>query len=346
MLANTSENCRTLSNLRGETVVLAFCPAEWDPARSEQIVQYNKILDGLLSSRAKLIDLAVDAGAYHLAFQDERISIPFVSNIDSNGPIGRLYGADGRNALFVIDEAGVVRWSYVAPTGIFPKAEDLVAGLRSTKILPDADDKQSRGLTRRQFIAAALASAFVLVMAQHQGTAYSETSASGATRTGMDASNGPIVLRINGSKHRISVDPRVTLLDALREYIGLTGSKKGCDHGQCGACTLLIDGRRVLSCLTLAAAAEGKEIVTIEGVASGESLAPMQNAFIRHDGFQCGYCTPGQIMSAVGLLAEPCGSSDSDVREMMSGNICRCGAYPNIIAAIQDVRKGATDASV
>ena len=147
-----------------------------------------------------------------------------------------------------------------------------------------------------------------------------------------------VALRINGAATHLTLDPRTTLLDALREHLRLTGSKKGCDHGQCGACTVHIDGRRVLSCLTLAVAAQNKEITTIEGLARGDRLHPMQQAFLEHDGFQCGYCTPGQIMSAVALLGEPCGPTDDDVRENMSGNLCRCGAYANIIAAIQDVR--------
>jgi len=147
-----------------------------------------------------------------------------------------------------------------------------------------------------------------------------------------------VALRINGGAMPLALDPRTTLLDALREHLRLTGTKKGCDHGQCGACTVHVDGRRVLSCLTLALAAQGKEITTIEGLAQGGELHPMQQAFLDHDGFQCGYCTPGQIMSAVALLVEPCGPNDADVRECMSGNLCRCGAYANIIAAIQDVR--------
>ena len=147
-----------------------------------------------------------------------------------------------------------------------------------------------------------------------------------------------VALRINGATARLALDPRTTLLDALREHLRLTGTKKGCDHGQCGACTVHVDGRRVLACLTLALAVQGKEITTIEGLAQGGALHPMQQAFLDHDGFQCGYCTPGQIMSAVALLDEPCGPDDADVRECMSGNLCRCGAYANIIAAIQDVR--------
>ena len=144
-----------------------------------------------------------------------------------------------------------------------------------------------------------------------------------------------IELQINGHPHSLTLDPRTTLLDALREHLALTGSKKGCDHGQCGACTVLIDGRRVVSCLTLALAAQGQQIVTIEGLAKGNELHPMQQAFIDQDAFQCGYCTPGQIMSAVACVKEGHTASDDEIREYMSGNICRCAAYPNIVAAVK-----------
>jgi xanthine dehydrogenase YagT iron-sulfur-binding subunit len=148
-----------------------------------------------------------------------------------------------------------------------------------------------------------------------------------------------VELTVNDTAVTLTLDPRVTLLDALREHLRLTGTRKGCDHGQCGACTVHVDGRRVLSCLTLAAMASGRRVTTIEGLARGDVLHPVQQAFIHHDGFQCGYCTSGQIMSAVALLDEPCGPSDDDVREMMSGNLCRCGAYPGIVAAVRSVRR-------
>ena len=151
----------------------------------------------------------------------------------------------------------------------------------------------------------------------------------------------PLALTVNGERRLIDLEPRVSLLDALREHLDLTGSKKGCDQGTCGACTVWVDGQRVLACLTLAATCEGREVATIEGLAANGELHPMQQAFIEHDALQCGYCTPGQIMSAVKLLEEGNAGSDEEIAEFMSGNICRCAAYPNIRAAIREVRDAA-----
>jgi xanthine dehydrogenase YagT iron-sulfur-binding subunit len=152
-----------------------------------------------------------------------------------------------------------------------------------------------------------------------------------------------VVLSVNGEEHRLAIDTRATLLDVLRERLGLTGSKKGCDHGQCGACTVLVDGARVNACLMLAVAHQGAEITTVEGLADGDALHPVQEAFIEHDAFQCGYCTPGQICSAVGLLVEAQAAGetldDDEIRERMSGNLCRCGAYVNIVAAVGEVAR-------
>ncbi|MEH2320688.1 (2Fe-2S)-binding protein [Nostoc sp.] len=155
-----------------------------------------------------------------------------------------------------------------------------------------------------------------------------------------------VTLQVNGTAHSLQIEPRVTLLDALREYMGLIGTKKGCDHGQCGACTVLVDGQRINSCLTFAIMHTDAAIATIEGLEQGNNLHPMQAAFVAHDAFQCGYCTPGQICSAVGLVNEGHAKSDADIRELMSGNICRCGAYPNIVAAVRDVLEGKKDAAV
>jgi len=150
----------------------------------------------------------------------------------------------------------------------------------------------------------------------------------------------PVKMEINGVQKQLSVEPRTTMLDMLREQLDLTGTKKGCDYGQCGACTIHVNGQRVLSCLSLAVMHEGDSVTTIEGLAKGDQLHPMQEAFIKHDGFQCGYCTPGQIMSAVGCINEGHAENDADIREFMSGNICRCGAYPNIVSAIKEVKNG------
>ncbi len=150
----------------------------------------------------------------------------------------------------------------------------------------------------------------------------------------------PLQVEVNGIVHKLSVEPRVTLLDLLREQLHLTGTKKGCDHGQCGACTVHVNGKRINSCLSLAVMNDGKKITTIEGIADGDKLHPMQEAFIKHDGFQCGYCTPGQIMSGIACINEGHANSADEVREFMSGNICRCGAYPNIVDAIIEVKKG------
>jgi xanthine dehydrogenase YagT iron-sulfur-binding subunit len=149
----------------------------------------------------------------------------------------------------------------------------------------------------------------------------------------------PIVLKVNGQSRQATIDPRASLLDTLRESFHQTGTKKGCDHGQCGACTVHINGKRALSCLSLALCNQGDEITTIEGLGTPEKMHPMQAAFLKHDAYQCGYCTSGQIMSAVALAKEPCGPDDADVKELMSGNICRCGAYANIVDAVQQVRK-------
>lgn len=199
------------------------------------------------------------------------------------------------------------------------------------------------GLDRRTFIATGIAAGLPYVVGDHRKwgslTGGAEHFGGAPEGTTVGPAAVPIELVINGASHYMRLEPRVTLLDALRDYAGLTGTKKGCDQGQCGACTVHVGGVRVLSCLTLAMSVRGKPVTTVEGLARGNTLHPMQQAFVDHDAFQCGYCTPGQLMSAVALLHEPCGPADADVRECLSGNICRCGAYPNIVAAVQEVRR-------
>ncbi len=204
---------------------------------------------------------------------------------------------------------------------------------------PEADTRSTFGQSSRRTFLSRLGMASLLATTGPAITTLAQRSGKmdqGPSAESKDAI--PVTLSVNGKKHDLRIDPRTTLLDCLREHLHLTGSKKGCDHGQCGACTVHINGRRVNSCLCFAAMHEGEEITTIEGVGQPENLHAVQAAFVATDAYQCGYCTSGQIMSAVALLKEPCGPEDADVKEFMSGNICRCGAYPNIVAAIQSVR--------
>ena len=212
--------------------------------------------------------------------------------------------------------------------------------------MPDDPQSGPPKPSRRKFLQTTGTTAAATVIAacipaQAGSTAEQSASAVAATDAPNIAGAVPITLRINGKDRQLRIDPRSTLLDCIRETVALTGTKKGCDHGQCGACTVHVNGRRVTSCLTLALMHDGQEITTIEGLGTPDAMHPMQAAFVALDGYQCGYCTSGQIMSAVALLKEPCGPDDAAVKELMSGNICRCGAYAGIVAAIQQVRKRA-----
>jgi xanthine dehydrogenase YagT iron-sulfur-binding subunit len=197
--------------------------------------------------------------------------------------------------------------------------------------MPENDLRQ--GWNRRNFLATTVGSTMSMTLLERPA-ARAAPPPPAESRGGASQ----VSIRINGQRHQLALDVRTTLLDALREHMGLTGSKKGCDHGQCGACTVLINDRRALSCLTLAASLEGQDVTTIEGLAKPGALHPMQQAFIDHDAFQCGYCTPGQIMSAVACVKEGHVQSDAEIREYMSGNLCRCAAYPNIVDAINQAK--------
>jgi xanthine dehydrogenase YagT iron-sulfur-binding subunit len=244
--------------------------------------------------------------------------------------------------IVMLDEAGGAAWRWSAPPNASGDVramdvEEVIGALRRATDRRAAESfSPDYPITRRTMMGSSLAAALFAALAEMSPSAVASPVAASAP---IAAGTVPVKLTVNGTVHSLHLEPRVTLLDALRERIALTGTKKGCDHGQCGACTVLVDGRRILSCLTLAVMQQSVPITTIEGLARGDRLHPMQAAFLEEDAFQCGYCTPGQIMSAVGLLTEGrCGSPD-DVREQMCGNLCRCGAYPNIVAAIELVRK-------
>jgi len=329
-----------LSDFRGSPVVLAFHGSQWDPARAEHIETYNRLIASLGGVAGTRLLQIGGAGPWRdLSFTDSALSLPVLS---ADSAVAERYGVGSEPAVFVIDATGIVRWSQVGPISLANPTD--VARAISVVAAPFVDapveanepnEEERGGWTRRDFVATALAAVFALALRPVE--AHAERAAAYAPTRSTSAR--PVTLTVNGRELSLSLEPRVTLLDALREYAGLTGSKKGCDHGQCGACTVHIDGRRELSCLTFAVMQEGRRITTIEGLANGEQLHPMQQAFVTNDGFQCGYCTSGQIMSAVAVLEEPWGPSDDDVREAMSGNICRCGAYPGIVAAVQEVRR-------
>ena len=204
---------------------------------------------------------------------------------------------------------------------------------------PEAVRRYELGKSTRRTFISRLGMAGLLATTARVTTAFGQSSVKEQSALAESKDAIPVTITVNGKKHDLRIDPRTTLLDCLREHLHLTGSKKGCDHGQCGACTVHINGRRVNSCLCFAAMQEDNEITTIEGIGQPENMHAMQAAFVATDAYQCGYCTSGQIMSGVALLKEPCGPEDADVKEFMSGNICRCGAYQNIVAAIQNVRK-------
>jgi xanthine dehydrogenase YagT iron-sulfur-binding subunit len=320
-----------LSEFRGSPVVLLFRSNQWDPAEREVIDTYNRLIASLpasVCSGARLVRVAGDGKWRDLTFDDGALALPI---IEADRSIADRLGVGIDPAVVVLDADGEVRWRHSGTDQV--STTDLARAVTAAA----APSCGATGtFSRRQFVATVFGVACAITVAPKLARA--ERAADAAAGLGATAETHPVTLSVNGRDVTLDLEPRVTLLDALREYAGLTGSKKGCDHGQCGACTVHVDGRRTLSCLTFAVMQQGKKITTIEGLAHGDQLDPMQQAFITHDGFQCGYCTSGQIMSATAMLDEPWGQADDDVREAMSGNICRCGAYPGIVAAIQEVR--------
>jgi xanthine dehydrogenase YagT iron-sulfur-binding subunit len=307
--------------------IIVFHAAGWDPATAEHVEMYNRLVANLPGAAgARLIHLRTDGVWRALAFADDTVSLPVVEDDE----IARDFGVDGEPAVFVIDADNIVRWRHVGR-----RPADAVALGRALSEASTARATPSNMWSRREFVATALGVAIALTLEPR----FARTEAAAEAMTKLSSAAQPVRLNVNGKDITLQLEPRVSLLDALREYAGMTGTKKGCDHGQCGACTVHVDGRRALSCLSFAVMQQGKKITTIEGLADGDNLHPMQQAFITHDGFQCGYCTSGQIMSATAMVNEPWGTADSDVREAMSGNLCRCGAYVGIVAAIQEVRQ-------
>ncbi len=290
----------------GSPVVLIVGSSHWDPTRDDvtaQLAGWYDLPDGVQVVRADTAEAA------------------------------EAFGAGEHDAVFVIDSSGAVLWRYVSGIDALP----MIADASPAKHRDDSATSEGEitgQWSRREFLQAAITFAAALALTHRASHTVEDAWAAEVP----SATASTVTLHVNGRELHLDLEPRVTLLDALRNYAGLTGTKKGCDHGQCGACTVHIDGRRVLSCMTFAVMQQGHDITTIEGLANGDALHPMQQAFITHDGFQCGYCTSGQIMSATAVLKEPWGASDNDVREAMSGNICRCGAYPGIVAAVQSVR--------
>ncbi|WP_350356609.1 2Fe-2S iron-sulfur cluster-binding protein [Hymenobacter canadensis] len=314
-----------LSALRGRPVVLAFAPDEWNPGHAHQSALFAQLLHDF-GAEVAFVDTAGEG--WH--------------SLDWRGTLAGQFGVAGRRALFLLDEQGVVRWSAVVDATTDIRPGQVLAALETLKNPAEtaAGQPAAGGVSRRTFVTALLATvALLLLPGTDAAAAEAAPAATAPPAPAAAADTVPVTLRINGRTHRLQLEPRVALLDALRENLHLTGTKKGCDHGQCGACTVHLDGQSALSCLRLAVMSQGQEITTIEGLATGETLHPMQAAFVKHDAFQCGYCTPGQIMAATALLQDKQPRSAVEIREAMSGNLCRCAAYPNIIAAIEDAQR-------
>jgi xanthine dehydrogenase YagT iron-sulfur-binding subunit len=330
----------TLSAFRGQTLVLGFAQ-RWQEARPETLRRIRAELRGLGAAL-----FLVSPREIYAFRADDEVETQLVVTESDSAALEQLLRAhrvepaalrSGATTLVIVDGTGAKRWSQTS-SSLEKPLDSLLDALSLAAARLQTSRVSTSGLSRRELLVASLAAAFTLLLASgcRQPTEQRQERPAAAPA----GHERKVVLRVNGKTHTLHIEPRVSLLDALRERLGLTGSKKGCDHGQCGACTVLVAGQRMNSCLLLAVMVENVELTTIEGLAEGETLHPMQTAFIAEDGLQCGYCTPGQIVSAVALLKENRAHTDAEIREQMSGNICRCGAYPNIVRAIQRVRAG------
>jgi xanthine dehydrogenase YagT iron-sulfur-binding subunit len=327
----------------GEPVVLAFVE-DWPlpdiGANDERTIRAE--LRGL---GAALLVVARNAVLSFRADDAVHVRAAGAFDRDEIAALRRRYGARERTlSLFVVDGERTLRFGAYAtlPIGVDrAPAHVLARVLAEAGRAVNVPTENAATMSRREIIVTSLLSACALVLAEACRGKEPPAPREGARLTSVLASRRDIEVTfdLNGKQTKVHVEPNVTLLDALRERLNLSGTKKGCDHGQCGACTVLVDGRRVNACLTLAVMMQGRKVTTIEGLAHGETLHPLQAAFASEDALQCGYCTPGQIMSAIGLVQEGHATSDDDVREQMSGNICRCGAYANIVRAVQVGRR-------
>jgi len=319
------------SEARGRPWVLAFV-RRWTPVDASA-----SAIRAQLRGLGAILFIVSDAGVWSFR-PDDDIELSAGASPRLGGEIDELgarWGVPaGDDGVFVLDEEGCVRFAHAPSVELTATLADALAaaGRQRLGLAPRP------GITRREWSIMSLVAGFGVVLLANCQPRGAERPVPPSVPTA-GGTELDVVLRINRQDRRLRIDARASLLDVLREQLALTGTRKGCDHGQCGACTVLRDGRAVNACLTLAATAEGAEITTIEGLASGDKLHPLQAAFIAHDAFQCGYCTSGQIMAGVALLRDGRAKTDAEVRQHMSGNICRCGAYPNIIAAIQAARK-------
>jgi xanthine dehydrogenase YagT iron-sulfur-binding subunit len=332
-------NRMDLHRFDGQTVVVVILDG-WNP----EAAALGKIRAELRGLGAALLMFS-DTGFWGFGADDDVDLLASPAEVGEGvlGAIRRDWGVPSGFAVFVVDGHRIVRFAR-SHQGSDAGADTVVAALSEAGRALLEPPPATKGLTRRELLNACLIAGFATALqacTRAPRRAAPKSSAPPSLAPATMGTDLDITLTVNDVPHALRIDPRVSLLDALRERLGLMGTKKGCDHGQCGACTVLVDGVRVNSCLTLAVMVQGAKVTTVEGMMSGDQLHPLQEAFIAEDAFQCGYCTPGQLVSALGLLRERRELSEDSIREHMSGNLCRCGAYPNIVRAIMRARKEA-----